>query len=258
MALIQEDIIITEFLKSIGPWKNHIVIGGGFALFVYKLYLSNQKLANPPVTTRDIDSLISRKIPIVSDKSIENHLKEAGFNHFFKDLNNPATEAYVKDIDGTEIEIEFLTDNSSRSHKNKNIVIAGVVAQPLSYISLSLQRTLEFQTFSKITGNVVTPDAWVFHKGLTFTKRKSLLKAIKDLYGIWYVLSQLGSLSNQTLDQFKILAKQHPKWFKSFHRNLEHWLENATPNDWSKLEDQDPSGKLRKLNFEHIITMCLT
>lgn len=253
MTSNQEDKIISEFLESIGPWRDFVVIGGGFALFIYKLYLSDPKLKNLPVGTRDIDSLISRKIPEVSKKNIQTYLREAGFNHVFKDLDDPATEAYVKDIAGAEVEIEFLTDDSVRNNKEKNVVIAGVVAQPLSYLTLSLQTTLKFQTYSKITGNVVTPGAWIFHKGLTFTKRKSSLKILKDLYGIWYVASQLGEFSESAINEFSVLAKQHPKWFKTFHKNLQNWFDNSTPSDWSKLESQDPSGKLRKLNFEQIM-----
>jgi hypothetical protein len=49
----QEDKIISEFLNSIGPWREFVVIGGGFALFIYKLYLADQKLENIPVGTRD-------------------------------------------------------------------------------------------------------------------------------------------------------------------------------------------------------------
>lgn len=252
MTSNQEDKIISEFLESIGPWRDFVVIGGGFALFIYKLYLSDPKLKNPPVGTRDIDSLIPRKIPEISKKNIQDYLREAGFNHVFKDLDDPATEAYVKDIAGAEVEIEFLTDDSVRNNKEKNVVIAGVVAQPLSYLTLSLQTTLKFQTYSKITGNVVTPGAWIFHKGLTFTKRKSSLKVLKDLYGIWYVTSQLGDFSDHSLDEFKALANQHPKWFKTFQNNLHNWLNKASPSDWSKLEAQDPSGRLRKLNFEKI------
>ena len=257
MTSNQEDKIISEFLESIGPWRDFVVIGGGFALFIYKLYLSDPKLKNPPVGTRDIDSLIPRKIPEISKKNIQSYLREAGFNHIFKDLNDPATEAYVKDFAGAEIEIEFLTDDSVRNNKDKNVLIAGVIAQPLSYLTLSLQTTLKFQTYSNVAGNVVTPGAWMFHKGLTFTKRKSSLKTLKDLYGIWYVASQLGDFSDRTLDEFKALAKQHPKWFKTLQKNLQNWLDNATPNDWSKLEAQDPSGKLRKLNFEQIMKKLL-
>ena len=132
MISSQEDKIISDFLHSIGPWRDYVVIGGGFALFIYKLYLSDQKLKNPPVGTRDIDSLLPRKIPDISKKNIWNYLLEAGFNHVFKDLDEPATEAYVKEISGAEVEIEFLTDDSARDNKDKNIVIAGVVVQPLT------------------------------------------------------------------------------------------------------------------------------
>lgn len=253
MSSLQEDKIISEFLASIGPWRDFVVIGGGFALFVYKLYLSDPKLKNPPVGTRDIDSLIPRKIPEISKKNIQNHLREAGFKHIFKDLDEPATEAYVKDIAGAEVEIEFLTDDLTRGNKNKNVLIAGVIAQPLSYLTLSLQTTLKFYTHSGVVGHVVTPGAWIFHKGLTFTKRKSALKTLKDLYGIWYAASQLGDFSKSALEEFKALAKQHPKWFKTFQKNLQTWLSNASPGDWSKLETQDPSGRLRRLNFEQTI-----
>ena len=197
MKLEQEDKIISEFLNSIGPWREFVVVGGGFALFIYKLYLADQKLENHPVGTRDIDSLIPRRVPEVSKKNIAKHLQEAGFTHFFKDIDAPATEAYVKEIDGLEVEIEFLTDSAARSDKNKNVVIAGVVAQPLSYLTLSLQKTMEFQTYSSKAGRVVSPGAWMFHKGLTFTRRKSSSKILKDLYGIWYVATQLGDFSEQ-------------------------------------------------------------
>jgi len=39
----QEDKIISEFLKSLGPWRDFVVIGGGFALFIYKLFLKKDR-----------------------------------------------------------------------------------------------------------------------------------------------------------------------------------------------------------------------
>src|SRR5579863_3654855 len=184
MKQSQEDRILFEFLKSLGPWRDFIVIGGGFALFIYKLYLADPKLGNFPVGTRDIDSLIPRRVPEVSKKNIAKYLNEAGFTPIFKDVDVPATESYVKTIDGMEVEIEFLTDSATREAKNKNVVIAGIVAQPLSYLTLSLQMTMEFRTYSHEAGKVVSPGAWIFHKGLTFVRRKGLSKMLKDLYGI--------------------------------------------------------------------------
>lgn len=76
----------------------------------------------------------------------------------------------MKEIDGVEVEIEFLTDSATRDDKNKNVMIAGIVVQRLSYLTLSLQTTMEFQTYSYVAGKVVSPGAWIFHKGLTFTR----------------------------------------------------------------------------------------
>jgi hypothetical protein len=257
MKQTQEDKIISEFLKSLGPWRDFVVIGGGFALFIYKLYLADPKLENSPVGTRDIDSLIPRRVPEISKKNIAKHLNEAGFIPIFKDVDVPATESYVKEIDGVEVEIEFLTDSATRDDKNKNVVIAGIVAQPLSYLALSLQTTTEFQTHSRETGKVVSPGAWMFHKGLTFTKRKSPEKMLKDLYGIWYVATQLGDFSEQVLAEFSMLPIRHSKWFETLRKNLHNWMENASPAEWSRLETQDPSGKLKKLNFERMIKRLL-
>lgn len=258
MKQSKEDRIISEFLNSIGPWKEFIVIGGGFALFIYKLYLADPKLENTPIATRDIDSLIPRRVPEISKKNISKHLYEAGFTQVFKNIDIPATEAYVKEIDGLEVEIEFLTDSAARNDKNKNVLIRGVVAQPLSYLTLSLQRTREFQTYPGEMGRVVSPGAWMFHKGLTFTRRKSSSKMLKDLYGVWYVATQLGDFSDQALAEFHELINQHPKWFETLRKNLHNWMDNATPAEWFMLEVQDPAGKLKKLGFEHIIKKLST
>lgn len=95
---------------------------------------------------------------VASPKSFESLIIEAGFTHVFKDVDVPATESYVKEIDGIEIEIEFLTDSATRDDKNKNVVIAGIVAQPLSYLTLSLQTPMEFQTHSREKGKVVSQE----------------------------------------------------------------------------------------------------
>ena len=80
---------------------------------------------------------------------------------------------------------------------------------------------------------------------------------LKDLYGIWYVATQLGSFSDQTLAEFNRLTKLHSKWFEALRKNLHNWMDNATPAEWSKLETQDPSGNLKKLGFERIIKNLL-
>ena len=254
VELENEDRIISDFLKSIGPWRKHIVIGGGYAPIVYKLYLAGKEMGSPPVGTHDLDSLIPRKVPDASKKDIAKHLTEAGFRQMFKDREAPATEAYVKEVAGVEVEIEFLTDDATRGDKERNVPIAGVVAQPLPYLKLSLQRTVKFKTFSGEAGRVVSPGAWMFHKGLTFVRRKpGESKRYKDLYGLWYVGTQLGMLSKRAIDEVRTIGRDHARWFTTFRCNLTEWSREASPSEWSKLEVQDPFGKLRRLNFESLL-----
>lgn len=81
---------------------------------------------------------------------------------------------------------------------------------------------------------------------------------LKDLYGIWYVITQFGDFSDQALTEFNFLAQQHLTWFQTCQKQLSNWMNQASPADWSKLETQDPSGKLKKLGFERSIKMLLS
>ena len=50
--LEKEEAVISDFLKSIGPWCKYVAIGGGYAPIIYKLYFDECKTGNPPVGTR--------------------------------------------------------------------------------------------------------------------------------------------------------------------------------------------------------------
>ncbi|NGX61977.1 MAG: hypothetical protein K940chlam9_01469 [Chlamydiae bacterium] len=254
--LRKEDLVISHFLEATGPWSDSIVIGGGYALIIYKLYLVDQNVENSPVGTSDIDSLIPRKLPKVSQKDLANHLREADFQVLFKDYETPATQSYMKKICGEEVEIEFLTDTLVRKNKDKNIVIGGVTAQPLRYLELSLVNATPFQTYKGHRGRVVSPDAWIFHKGLTFPRRNRL-KKYKDLYGVWYAATQLEEFSKKAVEKLHHLFQRHPSWAKTFQKNISLWIENATPQDWVYLEMQDPTGKLKKNHFLHRVNDLL-
>lgn len=174
-VLEKEDKMISTFLRSIGPWKKHVIISGGFAPIIYKLYLANYKKGTPPVGTRDIDSIVPRNISDIDNKNLARHLLDAGFMPIFKDIDIPASEAYIKEIEGNELEIEFLTSSNIRGDKNKNVSIAGIVAQPLKYLELSLDNSIEFTTDLKETGLVVDPKIWIFHKGKEIIVNKNWL-----------------------------------------------------------------------------------
>jgi hypothetical protein len=168
-------------------------------------------------------------------------------------LLDPPTEGYVREINGIEVEVEFLTDRDTRGDKDRNVLISGVVAQPLRYLTLSLKNSIQFKIESGEIGLVVSPGAWILHKGLTFPLRKSKAKVAKDLYGIWYVATQLGKISEDAITALILHGKIYPKWLNRFRKNLRSWKEGASPEDWGTLEEQDPFGELRRLPFKSLI-----
>jgi hypothetical protein len=86
VELEDERKVIAEFLHALGDWSKYVVVGGGYALMVYRLYLSDIEEGSFPVGTSDIDSLIPRRIPEASKHSISEYLEKSGFSQMAKDL----------------------------------------------------------------------------------------------------------------------------------------------------------------------------
>jgi hypothetical protein len=240
---------IKRLSKLLGVWNDQLVIGGGIALILYDVFLSKTSVG--AVGTMDIDYLIPRKPINSGNDRISTILLKDGYELKNKSLDTPSVQSFIKQIDEVEIELEFLTDAKSRKKGDVvNIPVAGVNAQSLSYLEMSLSEATPVTMTGGIQINVVKPEAWVFHKGLTFPRRTSRQKIFKDLYGIWFVLTQLGAVSAATNKSLKNLMKKHPpSWEKNFKSNLETWISDATPRDWATLENQDPNGKLTRNNF---------
>ncbi len=244
---------VEELAKILKDWNEQLVIGGGVALVLYDLVLS--KANSGAVGTTDIDYLIPRKPVKSADKQISKILMSNGFEPKNKSNNHPSVQSFIKQVEEVEIEVEFLTDAKSRDNNDVvEIKEAGVNAQALSYIQMSLSEAtpLELPNGEKIT--VVKPGAWVFYKGLTFTKRTNKLKKLKDLYGIWFVLTQLNDTSAAVLKALpKLMDKSVSSWKKTFQKNLQDWTANTTPQDWDLLTQQDISGSLSQTSFEKLI-----
>lgn len=248
---------VEELASILKPWNDQLVVGGGVALILYDLVLS--KANSGAVGTTDIDYLIPRKPVKVGDEKISELLISSGYQPKNKSIDTPAVQSFIKQFDEIEIEVEFLTDNKSRNQEDVVIIgDAGVNAQALSYIEMSLKEVMPLSLPSGALISVVKPEAWVFHKGLTFTKRTAKGKKYKDLYGIWFVLTQLNDVSFAVQKALLNLMKNNPApWTKTFKENLKSWIDSATPQDWDLLEQQDVTGKLSKSGFLAIINLVV-
>ena len=119
---------LLKTLTVLRPYLPQIVIGGGWAPFLYYRYLAkNRELT--PVLTRDIDFMVGHQVPIVGSQTIDEILtKEAKLTTAFKNLDNPAVIHYEGTIEGVEVEIEFLTDQTGSQEERVLIVQKGLHA----------------------------------------------------------------------------------------------------------------------------------
>lgn len=260
MQLANDTLIkqIEELATLLSPWNDQLVIGGGVALVLYDLILSKANAG--AVGTTDIDFLIPRKPVKAGDRKISELLVSHGYEPKNKSLDIPSVQSFTKQIEETEIEIEFLTDNKSRNQEDVVVISdAGVHAQSLSYIEMSLNEAMPLKLQNGKTIYIVKPEAWVFHKGLTFTKRVSSLKKYKDLYGIWFALTQLSDTSFAIQKALPNLMKNnHPSWSEKFKDNLSEWMNSASPKDWDLIQQQDVAGRLTKASFEQSLKIVIS
>ena len=184
---------LLKTLTVLRPYLPQIVIGGGWAPFLYYRYLAKNR-EHTPVLTRDIDLMVGHQVPIVGSQTIDEILtKEAKLTTAFKNLDNPAVIHYEGTIDGVEVEIEFLTDQTGSQEERVLIVQKGLHAEALGYVSIIVENTLlleidaaeSAQGKGSLVVQVPKPAAYIFQKGLSFPARRDKQKASKDLYYIF-------------------------------------------------------------------------
>ena len=145
---------------------------------IYYHYVLGEK-DREPIRTRDIDILIKEKVPIRGGKTLDQLLTEAGLTSKLTGLGERPARHYEGEIDGVEVEIEFLTHQ--RGPKGDEIITVqeNLTAQALRFTAISIENTMEaviddFRVGSEpqpLKIRIPTPWAFIFHKGLIFTRR---------------------------------------------------------------------------------------
>jgi hypothetical protein len=127
-----------KLFKTLAILKDYlqdIVIAVGWAPLIYYHYLLSNKNLNP-LRTKDIDIVIPSKLEIVSDRTIDKLLIMAGLKAKFRSLHTPPVIHYEGNIEGCEVEIDFLTTQKNEKENKVIIVQKGLHAQSLAFISI--------------------------------------------------------------------------------------------------------------------------
>ena len=240
-----------------------IVIAGGWAPLIYYHYLLPNKNLNP-LRTKDIDIVVPSKLKKIADKTIDELLITAGLMSNLKSLHTPPVIHYEGNIEGSEVEIEFLTTQKNKKENKVIIVQTGLHAQSLPFISILLENTmwviiddvpLDENNFFQI--RVPTPGAYIFNKSLTFTRRNKRLKKAKDLYYIFDILVNCQKLMPGIYDELKSFYKNYPEnWFRQFTGNLKTNFVDEASVGIDLIISQRPETAFQNMNeeqFKHYV-----
>ena len=218
------------FLKSIGLIKDylpHLVIAGGWAPFVYYRYLLGDTAKNP-IRTADLDIVVGNRLPQAGEKLLDEILTGAGLQTVYKTRSQPPVVHYEGEIDGLDVEIEFLTDLKGSSTEEVIEVQKGLHAEALRYLTLLIENTIEVniddalgaRAGSSLTVRLPSPAAYIFNKGLVFPRRKDRSKRGKDLYYVFDLLAYREDFRCQIVADLIRLGEHYRPWFKTFKNNL--------------------------------------
>lgn len=243
-------IILRDYLPD-------IVISGGWAPLIYYHYLLSKKDIEP-LRTRDIDIVVPEKIKKRADKTIDELLIEAGLKSTFKSLHIPPAISYEGNIEGYEVEIEFLTHKRGAKEDSVIKVQKGLHARSLRFISPLLENTIivRIDDFKALESEILkirvpAPGAFIFNKGLTFTRRTKRAKKAKDLYYIFDILANCPELHKQITDEINSFRESYPvHWSTRFVRNLKDHFSAISAEGVYLVQNQRPEGAFPNINDE--------
>jgi hypothetical protein len=148
------------------------------------------------------------------------------------------------------VEIEFLTDQTGSRSDVVLEVRKGLHAEALRYVSIIVENILQVtideqeildDAFPLIV-QVPRPAAYIFQKGLAFTRRRDKTKAAKDLYYIFDILAGLPQIRDEITADFGVFSKQKPKWFRTFLGNLRKHFNHVGSEGVILVLEQRPAG----------------
>jgi hypothetical protein len=245
------------FLKTLWILRDYlsvIVVGGGWVPLLYYHYLLADK-SREPIRTRDIDLFVDIQIPMVGEKLVDRLLLDAGFKPAFKSSDTPPVMHYEGIIDGEEVEIEFLTDQRGARDDVVIEVQKGLHAEALRFISIPINHAIEVTIddlriggeYYPLKVKVPSPEAYIFHKGLIYERRRGKQKKAKDLYYIFDILANCPELNARIIEGLKGFEKEYPSWFSRFIRGLQKNFFDPTADGILMISSQRPAGAFPKL-----------
>lgn len=204
-----------------------IIIVGGWCPYLYAKYLWGRPIPNIPTTT-DIDLGVIETGPKRFECTVYEKLKQAGlaFERVHDEEGEPVEFIYKKGR--VELKVEFITSFETSDDTLNRFLGKQLACNRLEAFEILLENPVHIvlhHAATRLNLGIPRPEAFLYHKGLTFVMRPDEIKRAKDLFYVYFILKfcpnqsvLLGSLSNY---------KNH-ELFKSFQENICGYLSDVT------------------------------
>lgn len=246
-----------KVMDILEEYLSEVVFAGGWAPLIFYHYLVGDK-ARTPLLTREFDLMVRRRMGR-RGRSLHQLLLEAGLRPEPRDSSPRPAQIFSGEIEGDRLELEFFTPMTGRSGDDAIEVQDNLLALPLRFADIVISNAIEvaindhplYTNANPIGLLVPSPGAFVFNKGLTFSRRQVSAKKGKDLYYIFDILARCPELREEIMGELSILKRSsatYSKWFNSFLGNMSKYFRDPDANGVDMLIRQRPSTAFSNLD----------
>lgn len=218
MTAERDDEMFASLVDALGPYRDHVVIVGGWAHRLFRHHPLAQPVSYPPLMTRDMDIAVAPGIR-PGERSLRDRLLAHGFREEFLGDDRPPVTHYHLAGDDAGFYVEFLTplvggEFTRGGDRDVTTPILGVSAQKLRHLDVllispwSVTLPVRAATQSVLIAN---PVSYLAQKLLINAKRKPgesakdilyihdtlalFARSLTELHDLWIndVASALGS-----------------------------------------------------------------
>lgn len=193
---------LAQFIRLAGalePWRDDLVIVGGWAHRLYLLHPYAQEVNHAPLMTLDADVAVPAVLPL-REEDIRQRLLAAGFTEELLGDDRPPATHYRLGTGPGEFYAEFLTPisgsrNDRQGRRKATASIGGVTSQRLRHLELLLQSPwrVELDSMAFTSGILIAnPASFIAQKVLIHAHRDPEDRA-KDILYIHDTLEIFGS-----------------------------------------------------------------
>ena len=233
---------LIKLLKDLEPYKDNIVLVGGWLPFIYVNYVWHLKEDIFVIKTTDIDIAVREQHKFASPLILDTLKKSPDYmtEPVYADEEIPFDICILYGKDNkSKMRIDFLSHEfCNPAEFQKKLLGKGVNIIPLETVDFMLKKThwLEINIPANdkdIRCNILKTSAYMFIKGLSFANRsldEDNYKYIKDMWSMYFILDSIPlSEKEQFFQELRNYKEEEKEYFMLFSDNIREYFSGENP-----------------------------